>query len=376
VTGDGNPEIGSDGAIVFTDAQLPTVLRFTYTLAMPLDRAATEEIRGTVEYWRAGQPAPTAIHAAPDPLLVIPSGANHSADCDGDWAIGSSEVSRVLAYWRGGAYHEDAVGCDGYSVGPGSAQGPRHSADYQEPHWQLDGSEVNRVLAYFRSDGYRIDPSGLDGYAPGKAGVGVLALASNLSKAGDDPVLNQFTSPSYVPGEAVRVTNELSFVRAPLSLLWRPILPDGWSLLGVAGGAAYAEVIGGEIVWTGPLGADPIRMVYEVQAAADVTTPAHLRAEVEYHPLGAVNPLRAYASPELLLTPGFPALSVGLLPNGTITLSWPTDWTPVVVERADSLTPPVSWRLLGEAEIAGSTPTSVSLRRSGQESGFYRLTRQ
>jgi M6 family metalloprotease-like protein len=100
--------------------------------------------------------------------------AYHSADYQAPrWFIDGSEVSRVLAYWRAGAYHLEAGGLDGYAPGLGSTNGARHSADYQGPDWAIDGTEVNRVLSYWRAGGYHPDPAGLDGYAPGTNAAGL-----------------------------------------------------------------------------------------------------------------------------------------------------------------------------------------------------------
>jgi uncharacterized delta-60 repeat protein len=99
--------------------------------------------------------------------LVVPM-LYHAADCrDPRWVMDGTEVNRVLAYWRAGAYHVDAAGLDGYGAGTGSTNGPLHSADYHDPRWVIDGTEVNRVLSYWRAGGYHLDASGLDGYAPG-----------------------------------------------------------------------------------------------------------------------------------------------------------------------------------------------------------------
>ncbi|MBI4658043.1 MAG: hypothetical protein HY735_04190 [Verrucomicrobia bacterium] len=39
-----------------------------------------------------------------------------------------------------------------------------HSADYQDPRSEIDDSEMNRVLAYWRAGAYHIDSQGLDGF--------------------------------------------------------------------------------------------------------------------------------------------------------------------------------------------------------------------
>ena len=44
-----------------------------------------------------------------------------------------------------------------------------HSADYLATYWQIDSSEASRVLAYWRAGAYHVEPTGVDGYAPGAA---------------------------------------------------------------------------------------------------------------------------------------------------------------------------------------------------------------
>jgi len=96
--------------------------------------------------------------------------SSHTADFRRPlWIIDGREVSRVLAYWRAGVYHIDALGADGYAPGAGSKLGQCHSADYREPFWVIDSTEVGRVLAYWRACAYHRSSSGPDGFAPGEA---------------------------------------------------------------------------------------------------------------------------------------------------------------------------------------------------------------
>jgi hypothetical protein len=109
---------------------------------------------------------------APKDLVLLPRAdgvGQHRADFQPPyWRIDLTEVNRVLAYWRSGAYHINPEGADGYAPGPGNTEGTRHTADYQAPFWQIDATEVNRVLAYWRAGGFHADPEGTDGFAPGQ----------------------------------------------------------------------------------------------------------------------------------------------------------------------------------------------------------------
>lgn len=99
---------------------------------------------------------------------------HHSADYRApSWALDGTEMNRVLAYWRAGAYRIESLGSDGYAPtnrpGLGNTNGIRHSADYRPPYWTLDVTEVNRVLSYWQAGGYVVDAKELDGYAPTNA---------------------------------------------------------------------------------------------------------------------------------------------------------------------------------------------------------------
>jgi hypothetical protein len=95
VSGDGGPEIGPDRKIVFLAAGLTNeVLAFSYTASAPAGEQGGREIRGALEYHLEGDANASLAVAVPDPLLI--ADCCHSADCDCDRVIDSTEV----AFWR------------------------------------------------------------------------------------------------------------------------------------------------------------------------------------------------------------------------------------------------------------------------------------
>ena len=133
----------------------------------------------------------------------------HDADTDEPaGSIDGNEVSRLLAYWRDGAYHCEGTGMDGYAPGAGDSTCVRHCADYQEPYWALDGSETNRVLAYWRAGGYHADETGVDGYAPGSQATpqsdSVIGSSQSSLDAG-----HSVDTGTYQPGGLVTVSTRI-----------------------------------------------------------------------------------------------------------------------------------------------------------------------
>ena len=68
----------------------------------------------------------------------------------------------------------------------------------------------------------------------------------------------------YTAGSIIHLTNSVTYNGTLLSLLWRPSLPAGWTVLS-APAPGNPEVVAGEIVWTGALPGSPFQLVYNVQ---------------------------------------------------------------------------------------------------------------
>ena len=299
--GDGQPVVYGD-EIIFLGSLASNFLRFTYSVAIPPGHVGPKNLGGTVEFWMDGMLNPAAVPAQPDPLPLQRS-SYHSADYAAPrWVIDGTEAARVVTYWRAGAYHAEPLGWDGFTAGPGDTNSMSHSADFRAPRWQMDGTELNRVLAYWRTNGYHVEPAGDDGYAPGAPGSGGFGPSSAPKAL---PLISHRTLPAYQPGATLSVTNTFEHSGPLLSLLWRPRLPVGWTLLSAAGPGA-PEAAHGEIVWVAPaLPPSPITMVYSVQTAPGDSGNKELRAEVEYHLAGQINPasLAALADPLTLAGP-------------------------------------------------------------------------
>jgi CSLREA domain-containing protein len=296
VTGPGSPEI-QGGEIVFTGGLPASPVSFSFTVNVPAGQSGSKQIVGQCEYQLAGMVNPVSVAADPNPLVVEPL-TYHAADYrDPRWAIDGTEVNRVLSYWRAGGYLPNPEGADGYAPGSGSTgSAPRHSADYREPYWVIDGTELNRVLSYWRAGSYYANAQGADGYAPGSAPQGAAAEGESSAAA---TITHVTSSTQYTPGGTITVSGQVAYEGTPLSLLWRPNLPTGWTFASVTGDGTI-EVVAGEIVWTGALPSSPVNVQYVLQVPADASGPQQLRSQVETLFAGQINPQEEYAAPDPL----------------------------------------------------------------------------
>ncbi len=326
VSGDGSPEIQL-GEIVFTGTLQNNPIRFTYVCAVPSGHTGEKQIASAIEYQLDGMANPSTVWATPNPLTANPGTIYHTADYRTPyWVIDGTEVNRVLSYWRAGAYRANAAGADGYVAGTsGSMSAPYHKADYRSSYWVIDGTEVNRVLSYWRSGGYHVDAAGADGYAPGSAApapasafaigdpqmqansVQASAMGSNTGalQNGTATAHHQVRDgvATYTPGGTVVIEGTFTFGETITALLWRPILPAGWTIASVAGDG-NPECNYGEIVWTGTLPPSPITLSYTVNVSASATGNCDIRDEVEYTASGAANPVTVYAAVDPLVLSG------------------------------------------------------------------------
>ena len=95
------------------------------------------------------------------------NGEPHSADQDGDRVIGLGELLRVVQLYNSPGYSCDAAGEDGYRPGPaGGTSCTPHDSDYAPRDWAIGLSELLRVIQMFNADGYTFDPYSEDGYRP------------------------------------------------------------------------------------------------------------------------------------------------------------------------------------------------------------------
>jgi formylglycine-generating enzyme required for sulfatase activity len=237
-----------------------------------------------------------ALSAERDLTLAVQC-LHHSADYNHNWVISGTEVNRVLSYWRAGKYHFDTNGVDGYGAGAGATNGPIHRADYNQ-NWAISGTEVNRVLSYWRPNGYHVDTNGVDGFA--------IWVTTNIPA---NVIATQVAPANYSAGGTFWVTNTFSYQGTVLSLLWRPQLPLGWTVISSSG--TGQELQFGEILWLGTIPASPIQMAYSVHVPASENATSQIRAEVEYQLQGMVNPAMIYAAvdPQIMSPPSSPPSS-------------------------------------------------------------------
>lgn len=90
----------------------------------------------------------------------------HSADTDLTFSFSLEELLRVIQIFNYGTYHCDITGEDGFGLGPGEQNCPRHSSDYQLPYWSITLPELLRLIQLFNMGGYAICPDTEDGFCP------------------------------------------------------------------------------------------------------------------------------------------------------------------------------------------------------------------
>jgi len=96
---------------------------------------------------------------------------------------------------------------------------------------------------------------------------------------------NGYRSPSS--GVAVSCSFTCPAGETLISLVWRPILPTGWTLLAASGDGA--PTLGGEgtsIVFAGPFTQDPVVFTYTVVVPGNQAVTNHLSADVEFELAG------------------------------------------------------------------------------------------
>jgi hypothetical protein len=373
VTGDGSPALGPDGKILFQAASLTNnPLRFNYSVRVPPDVTQSQQIGGAAIVLLENMVLERTLPAQPNPLFTQPR-TYHSSDCNTNWIIETEEINRTLAYWRALAYQLDPTSCDGYAPGSGSLFGATHSADYRAPFWAIDDTEINRVLSYWRAGCYRKDAAGLDGYAAGCTGFAPSRLEAKDFAA---PEITQQAPATYTAGESFTVTNTMHYSGTNLSLLWRPVLPAGWSIVEYfADGSPKPEKINNSIVWTGAkIPPTPITVLYRVQVPAGEQGTRQIQSQVEYQMPGMVNPILANASPTLLSisSPSVQFTSVKRLADGRVQLDLlGTIPGPVRIQFADKL-PTTSWNLLTNPPSLNGTLRVIDASATNAVQRFYR----
>ncbi|MTW22406.1 right-handed parallel beta-helix repeat-containing protein [Allochromatium palmeri] len=329
-TGDGSPQVINNEILFTGNPQLP--IDFSYQIRVPEDARGDQQLAATLSYQSADMTNPVTLTAEPDPLPLeqLPV-VRHSADYqDPPWHIDANEASRVLGYWRAGAYHIDPTGVDGYNADTGSTAGARHSADFREPHWRIDSFEANRVLGYWRAPSYYAEPQGDDGYAPGgqqnvSAAIESNPLTRTLADTTAPSATQSSTAGHYTPGATLTITNTIgqSGDDPLLALMWVPTLPNGWTLSSVSGtGSPELSPTGTEILFTasGELTL-PLTFSYTVQVPITASGSQNISAEFIYQRLGMLNAASASATPNPLILSDIDTDTGGDCRTDTINLS-------------------------------------------------------
>ncbi len=227
VSGDGSPSIsGSD--IVFANPG-STEMVFTYTVDIPGNAAVSNQLEATVEYSYAGSDQTNTMAAVKAPIFRY-----HSSDYRSPTRrIDAQELSYVQTYWRVGGYKPLATTRDGYTAEDGYAGAidpGLHSADYDGTDWEISSTEINRVLDYWRNGGYHVDLTEPDGYSTAELGPGPAKYM------GLRPIVNLTGPETFVPGETVTLTATMYVPNGRLgALAWLSDLPEGWEVISVTG---------------------------------------------------------------------------------------------------------------------------------------------
>ena len=172
--------VTNDGtAVAFTTLPTASPVVFTYTVSVPGNQAVSNSLGAVVSFnGLAAEVAPIAIFRY--------HSADYRRDLSGETAgqfrkIDSTEINRVLSYWRLG-YKPDTAGYDGFSAASGYAgtEAAHHSADVNTD-WAISLGELLPVQNYWRSGGYHVDLATADGYAADRMGIGPAVRAGRYS---------------------------------------------------------------------------------------------------------------------------------------------------------------------------------------------------
>ncbi len=181
------------------------------------------------------------------------------------------------------------------------------------------------------------------------------------------------SSADYVAGGTLRLTNRFEYSRRLLSLLWRPILPAGWSITSVSG-AGSPELHGDEIMWLGEsMPASPIEIVCEVRVSAGASGPQEIRATVDCQFAEQTNPATIYAVPNPLVIQledkGIRALLSGPTeyePGGQITLSGRFEYAGTLLSLTWYPRLPFGWTLVSVAGNGNPELQNGAIVHSGE----------
>ncbi|HOX03828.1 MAG TPA: BACON domain-containing carbohydrate-binding protein [Verrucomicrobiota bacterium] len=275
----GTPEL-QYGEIVWVGALPASLVEMVYTVQVPAGVTGMQSIRGEVEYQFLGMANADLTTASPNPLVIQAAGVCQYGLSASAWEVPASGGSTSISVTASGSNCSWQVAgeCDWVTVVPSGGTGS--GSINLSAAVNATGSSRNCTLT-----------------------VGGQALVLTQLPQPSGPAVTHRSAASYENGQTLRVTNTFSYTGNLLSLLWRPVLPGGWTLVpgGVSGSNGTPELQYGEIVWVGLLPASPAEMVYTVQVPAGATGAQSIRGEVEYLFLGMANAVLTTASPNPLV---------------------------------------------------------------------------
>ena len=111
----------------------------------------------------------SAYTVCPDPGGEGEEDGIHSADQDGDYVIGLSELLRICQFFNSDGFHCEDGTEDDFAPGPGDTWCKSHDSDYNPQDWHVDLSELLRMCQFFNYGGYHYCPdlATEDGFCPG-----------------------------------------------------------------------------------------------------------------------------------------------------------------------------------------------------------------
>lgn len=141
------------------------------------------------------------------------------------------------------------------------------------------------MIGYWMAGGYHQEPTGDDGYAPGMSTNGSLGIMD----IGDISAMSVAPA-TYVPGNQVTLTANLSYSNDIVGLLWRPQLPAGWTIISVTANGGTPEVIDNEILFTTKLPPSPLEISYVCEVPGEMSGDALVQTDVQLMRQGSANP--------------------------------------------------------------------------------------
>jgi len=261
------PGSGATGTLEFIWTCIPEFpYTFTYRVNVPTGHTGDKLFEGDVVYRRG---AGAEQRAAVDCLGSVAERIHHSLDYNpADYAIGLSEILRLIQFYNMGGYHcVTGPSEDGYEAGPGTVDAccVPHDSDYNPQDWQIGLSEVLRAIQFYNMGGYHVAEGTEDGYVAGPAAATEMTKSLGAEDSGPTP---EVPLPAlYAVRDVARGRNASDITVSFEGIGAEPIsalalvetLPEGWIFEGIVDASeppAVAPIEGDsgelEFVWLWP----------------------------------------------------------------------------------------------------------------------------